>query len=40
MLTRGLLVDSVACDVAVGFVDEVGVEKDDAEAAARSRRAM
>eukprot|EP00614_Pseudopedinella_elastica_P001474 CAMPEP_0172589212 /NCGR_PEP_ID=MMETSP1068-20121228/8001_1 /TAXON_ID=35684 /ORGANISM="Pseudopedinella elastica, Strain CCMP716" /LENGTH=175 /DNA_ID=CAMNT_0013384759 /DNA_START=28 /DNA_END=553 /DNA_ORIENTATION=+ len=40
MLTRGLLVDSMACDVAVRLVDEVGVEKDDAEAAARSRRAM
>ena len=37
---RGLLVDSMACAVAVRFVDEVGVEEDDAEAAARSRRAM
>ena len=37
---RGLLVDSMAYAVAVRFVDEVGVEEDDAEAAARSRRAM
>ena len=37
---RSLLVDSVACAVAVRVVDEVGVEEDDAEAAARSRRAV
>ena len=36
---RSLLVDSVACAVAVRVVDEVGVEEDDAGAAARSRRA-
>ena len=36
---RSLLVDSVACAVAVRVVEEVGVEEDDAGAAARSRRA-
>ena len=37
---RSLLVESVACAVAVRVVDEVEVEEDDAEAAARSRCAM
>ena len=37
---RSMLVYSVACDVAVRVVDEVEVEEDDFEAAARSRRAM
>ena len=37
---RSLLVDSVACALAVRVVDEVEVEVNDAEAAARSRRAM
>ena len=37
---RGLPVDSEACDEAVRVVEEVGVEEADAEAAARSRRAM
>ena len=37
---RGLLVDSMARAVAVRFVDEVQVEDDDSEAAARSRRAV
>ena len=36
---RGLLVDSVACAVAMRVVDEVGVEENVAGAAARSRRA-
>ena len=31
---RSLLVDSMACAVAVSVFDEVGVEEDDAEAAA------
>ena len=35
-----MLFDLVACAVAVRIVDEVGVEMDDAEVAARSRRAM
>ena len=37
---RSLLVDSVACAVAVRFVDEVEAGEGDAEAATRSRRAM
>ena len=37
---RSLLVDSVACAVAVRVVDEVKVEVDDAEAAALIRRAL
>ena len=37
---RSLLVDLVACAVAVRFVDEMGGKKGGAEAAARSRRAM
>ena len=37
---RRLLVNSVACVVAVRVVDEVEVKEDEAEAAARSRRAM
>ena len=37
---RSLLVHSVACAVAVRFVDEMEVEEDYAEAAARSRRTM
>ena len=37
---RSLLVDSVACALAVRVVDEVGVEVEDAEAADRSRRAV
>ena len=37
---RGLLVDSVACAVAVRVVDGAGVDKGDAESVARSRRAM
>ena len=37
---RSLLVDSVACAVAVRVVDELEVGEDDAEAAARSRCAM
>ena len=36
----GLLVDSVACSVAVRVVVGVGVKVGDAEAAARSRRAI
>ena len=36
---RSLLVDSVACALAVRVVDEVGVEEDDSGAVARSRRA-
>ena len=35
-----MLVDSVACAVAVRVVDEFEVGEDDAEAAARSRSAM
>ena len=35
-----MLVDSVACAVAVRVVDDVGVNEGDAEAADRSRRAM
>ena len=38
--SRGLFVGSVACAVAFRFVDDVGVEEVDAEAAAQSRRAM
>ena len=37
---RSLYVNSVACAVAVRVVDDAGVEKGDAKAAARSRRAM
>ena len=37
---RNLLVDSVACTVAVRVVGDVRVEEGDFEAAARSRRAM
>ena len=35
-----MLVDSVACAVADSVVDDAGFEKDDAKAAARSRRAI
>ena len=37
---RSLVVNSVACAMAVRVVDEVEVEVDDAEAADRTRRAM
>ena len=37
---RSWPVDSVACAVAVRVVDDAGVEEGDAEAAARSGRAM
>ena len=37
---RGLLVDSVACAVAVRVVDEVEFGEDDVEAATRSRRTI
>ena len=37
---RGLLVDSATCSVAVRVVGDVRVEVDNAEAVARSRRAM
>ena len=39
-VARSLLVDSVACAVAVRVNDELEFAGDDSEAAARSRRAM